>query len=100
MRALEQEQKKSKKLEENTKRLEEVRAKTDYLLYQMVPRVVAERLRSGEPALNTCQAFDEVTILFTHVVGFSDICDAISPVCYLNVLFERLLNEFKNILIL
>ena len=82
MTRCEQEQKKSKKLEENTKRLEEVRAKTDYLLYQMVPRVVAERLRSGEPALNTCQAFDEVTILFTHVVGFSNICDAISPVCY------------------
>ena len=29
--------------------------RTDTLLYQMIPKSVADRLRKGEPALNTCE---------------------------------------------
>ena len=29
--------------------------RTDALLYQMIPKAVAVRLRNGEPAINTCQ---------------------------------------------
>ncbi len=29
--------------------------RTDSLLYQMIPKAVADRLRNGEPAVNTCE---------------------------------------------
>ena len=36
---------KSKEMEESLKKLEEITKKTDEILYQMIPRAVAERLR-------------------------------------------------------
>jgi Heme NO binding associated len=35
--------------------LDEEMRRTDQLLYQMIPRQIADRLRAGEPALDTCQ---------------------------------------------
>ena len=46
---------KSAKLEESMKELDIEKRRTDSLLYQMIPRTVADRLRQGEPALNTCE---------------------------------------------
>ena len=37
------------------KELDIEKRRTDSLLYQMIPRTVADRLRHGEPALNTCE---------------------------------------------
>ena len=37
------------------KELDIEKRRTDSLLYQMIPRSVADRLRQGEPALNTCE---------------------------------------------
>lgn len=39
------------------KELDFEKRRTDSLLYQMIPRSVADRLRQGEPALNTCEVF-------------------------------------------
>ena len=36
---------KSKEMEEQLKKLDEIQKKTDEILYQMIPRAVAERLR-------------------------------------------------------
>ncbi|KAJ8299766.1 hypothetical protein KUTeg_023826 [Tegillarca granosa] len=49
------EQQKSKILEESMKKLDAEMKRTDQLLYQMIPKAVADRLRRGEPAINTCQ---------------------------------------------
>lgn len=49
------EQKKSSKLEESMKMLDYEMKKTDDLLYRMIPKPVAKRLRKGEPAVNTCE---------------------------------------------
>lgn len=53
--ALDQEQQKSKKLEESMKKLDEEMKRTDELLYQMIPKLVADRLRKGENPVDTCQ---------------------------------------------
>ena len=39
------------------KELDIEKRRTDSLLYQMIPRSVADRLRQGEPALTTCEVF-------------------------------------------
>lgn len=37
------------------KKLDVEMKKTDLLLYQMIPRKIADRLRSGEKAANLCE---------------------------------------------
>ncbi|KAL1110601.1 hypothetical protein AAG570_008129 [Ranatra chinensis] len=89
--ALDQEQQKSKKLEESMRKLDEEMKRTDELLYQMIPKQVADRLRSGENPIDTCQMFDNVTILFSDVVTFTEICSHISPmevVSMLNAMYS------------
>ncbi|KAE8749520.1 hypothetical protein FOCC_FOCC003785 [Frankliniella occidentalis] len=77
--ALDQEQHKSKKLEESMRRLDMEMRRTDELLYQMIPKAVADRLRNGENPIDTCQMFHSVSILFADVVTFTEICSRLSP---------------------
>ncbi|XP_046395212.1 soluble guanylate cyclase 88E-like [Ischnura elegans] len=89
--ALDQEQQKSKKLEESMKKLDLEMKRTDELLYQMIPKQVADRLRTGENPIDTCETFDEVSILFSDVVTFTEICSRISPmevVSMLNAMYS------------
>ena len=41
--------------------------RTDQLLYQMIPKAVADRLRQGEPAMNTCQVKQLSIMLFPEL---------------------------------
>lgn len=68
-----QEQKKSSKLEESMKMLDYEMKKTDDLLYRMIPKPVAKRLRKGEPAVNTC----EVRAVCVHFI-YSGMCAALN----------------------
>ncbi|KAG8234469.1 hypothetical protein J437_LFUL015111 [Ladona fulva] len=98
--ALDQEQQKSKKLEESMKKLDLEMKRTDELLYQMIPKQVADRLRTGENPIDTCELlhfikipsmFDEVSILFSDVVTFTEICSRITPmevVSMLNAMYS------------
>ncbi|XP_054723630.1 soluble guanylate cyclase 88E-like, partial [Uloborus diversus] len=100
--ALDQELQKSKQLEDSMRKLDVEMRRTDELLYQMIPRQVADRLRKGEPALQTCQFFESVTILFSDVVKFTEICSRITPmqvVSMLNAMYSLFdqLTEKHNI---
>ncbi|CAM1326905.1 Uncharacterised protein g9354 [Pycnogonum litorale] len=97
--ALETELNKSRELEEMMLKVDDELKKTDELLYQMIPKAVADRLRKGVASVDTCQYFDATTILFSDVVGFSEISCRISPmeiVAMLNgmySMFDKLTEE-------
>jgi guanylate cyclase len=53
--ALDQEKQKSKALAENMRKLDVEMKRTDQLLYQMIPKKIADRLRNGEALMNICE---------------------------------------------
>lgn len=65
------------KLDKLSKRLEREKNLSNTLLNSMLPASVAEQMRSGktvEPLL-----YENVTLFFSDVVGFTSICDAVEP---------------------
>ncbi|KAF8771590.1 soluble guanylate cyclase 89Db-like [Argiope bruennichi] len=70
----EKQEERSRKLEQNLKKADEWKQKGDDLLYSMIPKAVALRLRNGEDAIETCESFDEVTVLFGEIVEFAELC--------------------------
>ena len=56
--------------------LEAERARTEELLYNVLPREVAARLRAGEAVAD---AFSDLTVLFVDLVGFSTIAKRLAP---------------------
>uniref|UniRef100_A0A914VLK1 Guanylate cyclase n=1 Tax=Plectus sambesii TaxID=2011161 RepID=A0A914VLK1_9BILA len=71
-------------VEERTKQLVEEQKKSDVLLYRMLPRQVADKLKSGQSV--EPEAFDNVTIFFSDVVGFTNIASRCSPLQVVNLL--------------
>jgi class 3 adenylate cyclase len=69
--------------------LEAERAKTEELLYNVLPEAVARRLRDGQIVAD---AYSDASVVFTDVVGFSKLAGAVSP----GHLIE-LLNAFFNL---
>ncbi|CAH1258421.1 GUCY1B3 [Branchiostoma lanceolatum] len=100
--ALTKEVKTTDQLGENLMKLEKAKQKTDQLLYGMIPRQVAERLKQGEPALNTCETFESVTVLFCDVFGFSTICTHLTPMQVVKLLndlytvFDMLVDKYDT----
>jgi guanylate cyclase, other len=39
----------------------------DELLYSMIPKTVADKIRNGQDPLATCQTFEEVTVIFAEI---------------------------------
>src|SRR5688572_5235063 len=56
--------------------LDAERAKTEALLYNVLPREVAARLKAGEAVAD---AFSDVTVLFADLVDFSRLARRLSP---------------------
>lgn len=57
--------------------LHEEKRKTEALLLRMLPRTVAESLKRGERVAAEC--FDCVTIFFSDLVGFTELCAHSTP---------------------
>ncbi|KAA0703388.1 Soluble guanylate cyclase 88E [Triplophysa tibetana] len=99
--ALEQEQQKFAQLQEIIKKLDEEKKRGDSLLYAMIPKAGADRLRKGITALETCQVFSDVTILFSDVVSLNEICIPITPMQVvemlneINIVFDTLSEKHK-----
>ncbi len=60
--------------------------KSERLLLNILPAVIAERLKSGESPI--ADSFPEVTVLFADLVGFTELASRISPANLVQVLNE------------
>lgn len=72
------------------KRLEVEREKFENLLLNILPRQIIGRLNDGETVI--ADRFDAVTVLFSDLVGFTQISSRLAPpqlVSYLNTLFSE-----------
>ena len=73
----EREEQRAEELETSLSLADSWKKQGDELLYSMIPRSVADRLRNGQDPLATCQTFEEVTVIFAEVQEISFSNDAI-----------------------
>jgi adenylate cyclase len=59
------------------RRIEEERARSDRLLLNILPQPIADRLKSGETRI--VNSFNDVTVLFADLVGFTTLSTRIPP---------------------
>ena len=93
---LETAEKKSTKLNEQLKKLDDIQKKSEDLISQMLPKQVlytrrkhfhfvirfdkvADDLASGKTNQEVCKAYDMVTMLFSDIVTFTVICSRLKP---------------------
>ncbi|PRD25350.1 UNVERIFIED_CONTAM: Npr2 [Trichonephila clavipes] len=85
-------------VEQRTAAFMEEKKKSEELLYQVLPRSVAEQLKRGKAV--EPEYFDNVTVFFSDVVGFTQMCSMSTPievVDFLNDLytcFDAIINDF------
>lgn len=87
----EREEQRSEELETSLHLADSWKRQGDDLLYSMIPRSVADRLRTGQSPMATCHSFDEVSVLFAELSDLSysgDLKDAMSAVTMLNTCFS------------
>ena len=76
--------------ERSRARLEEAQAQSEKLLLNILPAPVAERLKRSESAI--ADGFEDVTVMFADIVGFTRLAGAMAPseiFALLNRLFSR-----------
>ncbi|XP_022085768.1 atrial natriuretic peptide receptor 1-like [Acanthaster planci] len=71
-------------VEERTKQLEEEKKRTDELLYEILPRSVADELKQGKSVEPV--SFPAVTVFFSDIVGFTRLAAASSPMQVIDLL--------------
>ncbi|XP_074644029.1 uncharacterized protein LOC141900875 [Tubulanus polymorphus] len=65
-------------LVDKTKELSREKKRTDSLLYEMLPKMVAETLKRRKDV--DAEYFQSVSVMFTGIVDFDKICGKISPI--------------------
>ncbi|XP_063683413.1 atrial natriuretic peptide receptor 1-like isoform X3 [Bolinopsis microptera] len=65
------------KVDERTAELQIEKHKADQLLYRMLPRAVAEKMKQGQSI--RAELFDTVTVYFSDVVSFTNLCSQSTP---------------------
>lgn len=95
----EREEQRSDELETSLKLADSWKKQGDELLYSMIPRPVAERLRAGQNPLTTCQNFERVSVLFGELQDLTysggTVQDAMAAVSTLNTVFSAFDEEIQ-----
>ncbi|KAL3121719.1 hypothetical protein niasHT_003510 [Heterodera trifolii] len=73
-------------VQERTKELEGEKRKSDILLYRMMPRQVADRLKLGQSV--EPEQFDCVTVFFSDIVQFAALSNQMRPLQVVNLMNE------------
>ncbi|PAV60114.1 hypothetical protein WR25_10286 [Diploscapter pachys] len=82
-------------VDSRTKELVEEKKKSDLLLYRMLPKQVAEKLKLGQPV--EPETFESVTLFFSDVVSFTKLAAKCTPLQVVNLLND-LYTLFDNII--
>ncbi len=80
-----------RKVRDRTRALTEAHRRTEALLLNVLPASIAERLKGGESPI--ADHFDDVTVLFADIVGFTEMANKASPDQVVRIL-ERLFTAF------
>jgi class 3 adenylate cyclase/HAMP domain-containing protein len=97
--AIERANKKTEEALDQAEQLKEERGHSERLLNNILPAIIAERLRKGESMI--AETFPEVTILFADIVGFTELSARLGPREIVNMLndifgrFDKLVVEHK-----
>ncbi|KHN81453.1 Guanylate cyclase receptor-type gcy-1 [Toxocara canis] len=82
-------------VEERTKELVEEKKKSDVLLYRMLPKLVADRLKLGQSV--EPESFESVTVFFSDVVKFTVLASKCTPLQVVSLLND-LYTTFDSII--
>lgn len=83
---------------QKARELDEQRAHSEKLLHNILPALIADRLKEGEA--NIAETFPEVTVLFADIVGFTKLSASMHPQKLVDILnnvfgrFDEMLAEF------
>ena len=83
--ALAAEVERTKAMEDSMSKLDREMRRSDELLSQMMPKSVAQKIKEGASAVETCEIFEMVTIVFNDIPMFGDICAQVNffwPIFY------------------
>lgn len=81
---------KNREIEHDREIIRQERVKSDNLLLNIMPEKIARRLKAGEKTI--AETFDNVTVLFCDIVGFTKLSKVIGPqdlVMKLNAIFSE-----------
>ena len=98
-KAIDQANQKTDEALQQAEKLNEERGNSERLLNNILPAIIAERLRKGESMI--AETFPEVTILFADIVGFTELSARLGPREIVNMLndvfgrFDKLVVEHK-----
>ena len=82
------------RVQERTIELEKEKERSEQLLRNVLPETIAEQLKENQDAI--AEHYDEVTILFADIVGFTLLAERLAPLELVNLL-NQIFSQFDSL---